>query len=108
MTTTPKSYPAVILSQFNFEQGEGKPPALIARCLDAVSSEAFKKGMEEKIRKFGVAIQEREGYHVVLRKQHVEGEDITVYYVDIREAKQSYVFLLNDFQVEFQIHREVV
>lgn len=95
------------LSQRSVEQGEGKSPVIFDTYLDETSSHNFRKMIKEKIREFSVAIQLRTGYHVLLRKQQSKSErDTEILYVDIRQAKQSYVFILTDHDCEYHLYRE--
>lgn len=97
---------ATILSQVEVEQGEGNSPVTVEICYDHEASGIWRKIIQDRVREFSLAINAKHGYHVVLRKQ--KQGDIDILYCDVREAKQSWVFLVNDFMCEVQIHREVV
>lgn len=96
----------VSLAQVEVYQGEGKSPVTVDICYDAEASKIWRDVIKERVRQFSLAIQAKYGYHVVLRRQRKD--DIDVLYCDVREAKQSWVFLVNDFMCEVQIHREAI
>ncbi|QFP93834.1 hypothetical protein [Pectobacterium phage Wc4-1] len=66
----------------------------------------FASEIQEKVRQFALAIKEQHGYHVVLRKQTAPDGSV-VLYADIREARQSYVFIIDGLEVSYQICKEV-
>lgn len=74
---------------------------------DEGHSQALINDLEERIRKFSIAIQLKYGYYAVLRKTQSEIDpSIWIFYVDIREAGQSYVFTTNGIICEVQIYKE--
>ncbi len=99
--------PQTILSQHSVEQGEGKPPILFDKLYDKESCKNFAKMIEEKVRKFSIAIQMKYGYDVVLRKTKADDDNGWIFYADIREARQSYVFITNGYIVEYKHYKEV-
>ena len=75
--------------------------------IDEKSSKEWRNKIKEKVRQFSLAIQKQYGYAVVLRKQ-VTANWHDVYWCDVREAKQSWCFIVSDKVCEVKIHREVV
>lgn len=94
--------------QLSVDQGEGKPQGVFEVCYDQQSSKAWKQKIVSKIQQFSVAIRKQSGYAVLLRKEYDPLDDIEVYYVQIPQAKQVYVFILNDFMCEVQIQKEAI
>lgn len=96
----------VTLSQLKVGQGEGIPPVVFERYFDQGSSEAWRKKIREKIRQFGIEIKLRTGYDFLLRREK-SFDGIDIFSVDVVAARQRHVFIVNDFMVEYQIHKEV-
>lgn len=100
-------------SQLSVEQGEGKPPVVFEVYFDLTSTRKWKQQIFEKIRQFAVAIKDKTGYPVVLRREHEDVLDddsldgVDTVYVEIVGASQTYVFFVTDNAVEYIIQKEV-
>lgn len=100
-------------SQLSVEQGEGKPPVVFEVYFDHTSTRKWKEQVFEKIRQFAVAIKNKTGYSVLLRREHEDVLDddsldgLDTVYVEVIGAAQTYVFFVTDNAVEYIIQKEV-